>query len=160
MLLLDTNVWLDHYLAARPGHDDATALIEHALHVDMPLLYAVHTAHDVFYLIGALLKRAVREERGSVGEQDALAIRAIAWACVENMQDIATGVGADGMDIRLALKRRAFAPDLEDGLIAQAALRAGARYLVTSDKQLLAHADVAALCPADMLALLRTGTLC
>ena len=45
--------------------------------------------------------------------------------------------------------------DLEDNLVVAAAQRADATYLVTNDEALIKHAPVAALAPADALALLK-----
>ena len=44
---------------------------------------------------------------------------------------------------------------IEDNLVVAAAQRADATYLVTNDEALIKHAPVAALAPADALALLK-----
>lgn len=153
-LLVDTNVWLDCFLPGRPGQRDALAVISAALDRDVALLYAVTSAKDVFFLVGAALKREVRTQKGSLSEADAACISRTAWACVENMRENATAVGADESDLWLACAYRGIHADLEDNLVIAAARRADATYLVTNDDQLIRHAPVAALSPADALAVL------
>jgi predicted nucleic acid-binding protein len=83
--------------------------------------------------------------------EDAEAIRDIAWACVDNMSELGTPVGADESDLWLARKYRRLHPDLEDDLVLAAAERAQADYLVTSDEALLRKAMVPALSPEDFV---------
>ena len=154
-LLIDTNVWLDCFLPGRPGQRDALNVVSTAIDLGIPLLYAVTSAKDVFYLVAAVLKREVRMQKGSFSEVDAACASSAAWACVENMRENATAVGADESDLWLACTYRGVHGDLEDNMVLAAARRSNATYLVTSDERLIRHAPVAALAPADAVEALK-----
>lgn len=150
-ILLDTNIWLDNYLPFRAGSDAARTLIDVAWNEGIDLLYAASTARDVFYMVARTFKWATVAEKGGLSEGDALAIRDIAWACVDNMRDLGSAVGADESDLWLACKYRRLNGDLEDNMILAAMERSGADYLVTSDEGLLRRAPFATLSASDMV---------
>lgn len=153
ILLLDTNVWLDNYIPTRPGHETARRLLRHARNNGVQLVYAVGTIKDVFYLVSSHFKNDIRSHGQAVGKVEALVAKELAWSCVDNMRELACAVGADESDVWLASKYRSLHEDLEDNLVLAAAERARAAYLVTSDRTLIGKATVAALTPADWLAL-------
>lgn len=154
-VLLDTNVWLDAFDGARPHSREANELIDVCACRGIDLLYAVGTAKDVHYLVEASLKRQARTANPVLSEDQARAIAVYAAACVDNMDEIATAVGADSSDVWLARKYQRIHTDFEDCMVLAAAQRAKADYLVTSDEALLRHAPVAALSVDDFLALVR-----
>lgn len=153
-LLLDTCVWLDNYLGSRPGSAWARKLIVGALERDVLLLYAVTAVKDLHYIIVQTLKRERRAAGEDVTTQTSLADNQTAWACVENMRDIATAVGMDASDVWVAQKYRSIHCDIEDNLVIAAAQRANADVLVTTDLDLIRHAPVVAMTPKDTLGLL------
>jgi len=148
IVLVDTNVWLDNYLADRPHAAQSRAFIVQARNAGVQLVYPVHCLNDVFVLIQAHLKRAARE-KGALAESDVAAIREIAWACIENMREFATAVGADESDAWKACKYRRLTNDLEDNFVLAAAERATVDFLVTNDKRLLHKSTVNAYTPED-----------
>lgn len=152
-VLLDTNVWLDAFDGARPRSREASELIDVCARRGIDLLYAVGTAKDVYYLVGASLKRQVRTAGEALSEDQARAIATYAAACVANMGEIATAVGADSSDVWLARKYQRIHAGFEDCMVLAAAQRSKADFLVTSDEALLRHAPVAALSVDDFLAL-------
>ena len=154
LLLIDTNVWLDNYIPDRPRHCVVGELLSEALRQEHDLLYAMSSIKDVYYLVVHAYKRQARDE-GRLDDATAGAIDEIAWACIANMDEIATAVGADGSDVWLARKYRSLHADFEDDLVLAAAQRASVDYLVTSDERLLRKAPLSALAPDDMLAMLR-----
>lgn len=156
-LLLDTNVWLDYYDAARPHHAESFALCSHAKRNDIPLLYAVHCAKDIFFLLNASLKRDILASKGALSESDALAAREAAWGALEHLRQEAFAVSADESDVWLASKYRGLHDDFEDNLLVAAAQRSHAAYLVTNDEQLVKHSPVPTLSPADALAALKAA---
>ena len=152
-ILVDTNVWVDYFIASRPGYADAAGFIKTAWRESVQLLYPIGALQDVFAVIIMQLKReahAVRE----VDETCMATLRRVAWGCVDTLRDGATAVGADESDAWLACKYRKINWDLEDNMVLAAAKRAGADYLVSNDRVLISKANVAALRPADMTALL------
>ena len=151
-VLLDTNVWLDAFLPRRAAGSAARELIAYALQHNVELLYPVHIVPDVFYLSFIAIKRSLQGQ--GPDELVAQAARTTAWEYVNTMHEIATAVGADGSDVWLASKWEHLHPDVEDNMVLAAAKRAKTDYVVTGDKQLLAHAPlagVAAVLPQDML---------
>ena len=156
IILVDTCVWLDLFLLDRPGRKDAQALVRYALNGEIPLVYASHSALDVYAKAGICAKRFFREA-GQLSETQARAARTFAWDCATQMREVATPVPADMSDFYYAEKFRPLHEDLEDNLILAGCNRARASYLVTTDKRLLRHADVLTKTPAEMLALLKSG---
>ena len=152
-VLLDTNVWLDAFDGARPRSRAANSLIDICVRKGIELLYAVGTAKDVYFLVGASLKRQARAAGETLSEARAHAVSAYAAACVANMDEIATAVGSDSSDIWLARKYQRVHTDFEDCLVLAAAQRAKADVLVTNDEALVRHAPLAALSINDFLAL-------
>lgn len=154
-ILLDTNVWLDWYLATRPGHDAASRLLHQANAQGITLLHAVTSSKDVFFLVMLYFKAALRKEHaGRLTEQDVSVSREFAWACLENMQAVSTAVGCDESDVWIARKQRKLHSDYEDNLIVAAAMRAQASLLVTNDEGLIRHSPVATLSVEDALKVL------
>ncbi len=154
-VMVDTCVWLDNYLGARPGADQSRAFIDRAAACDIELLYAVTSAKDVYYLVAATLKSEQRQQGIELTPAVLAADNETAWACVENMAENATAVGLDASDVWLAHRYKAVHRDFEDNLVVAAAQRAKTDYLVTNDERLIKHAPIAALAPADLLALLQ-----
>ena len=155
-ILLDTNVWLDHYLATRPGHEDVEKFLTLAIEADAGFLVPIASLKDFFYLMQIELKCAVRMDGRPLDGNDLCAMREIAWAALDNLLELATVVGADTSDAWLAQKHRALHDDFEDDLVLAAAIRSKADFLITADASLLKHAPVAALSPADMAAYLNS----
>ena len=151
--LVDTNVWLSHYLGQRTNHHEASSFIVAAGKRDAALFCPVHCVKDAYYLIGADLKRQARE-LGDCGDAMAAAANEASWACIRNLTEIATVVGADLADVVEARALRPVHPDFEDDLLVSAARRCNADYLVTFDKLLRSHCPMAALTPAEAEALL------
>ncbi len=153
LVLLDTNVWLDAFDGVRPRSRDANRLIDVCERKGIGLLYAAGSAKDVYYLVGASLKRQAWTVGKTLTEGQARTISIYATACVSNMAEVATAVGMDVSDIWLAQKYQRIHEDFEDCLVLAAAQRAKADCLVTSDETLLRHAPVAALSVGDFLTL-------
>lgn len=154
LLLIDANVWVNNYAGAQDQASEARLLIDHCLDRGIGLLYAVHSAKDVYYALRSYAKRAVRAEGRPLDDAAARAIEEIAWRCVLNMRELAAAVGADESDLWLAERFHGLHPDLEDDLVIAAVERSRADFLVTFDERLIRRAPVAALTPADVLALL------
>lgn len=157
-LLIDTNVWMDFYDGARPMHMRAQALLMQAIERDAAVFYAVPTIKDLYYLLSCNLKRQARAEHETLRQEDALSAEAVAWACIENMQEIAAPVAVDLSDVWLAGTYRELHRDFEDDLVAAAATRCGADILVTNDERFLRHCPVRAMDAADALTYLTLNT--
>ena len=154
IILVDTNVWLDNYLGGRPGSTASRNFIDRARTYGARLTYPVHCLNDFYYLIQADLKRNTRNGK-NLSENEALAIRETAWACVEHLRTLATAIAADESDAWRACKYRPLTNDLEDNFVLAAAERAEVDFIVTNDRQLLQKATVNAYTPADAALMLQ-----
>lgn len=154
MLLLDTNVWLDNYDGARRARGHSGELIDRACAGGAVLLYAVSSMKDVYYLVASQMKARAREASGALTQEDAAVAEMYARSCVDNMGELGTAVAVDLADVWLAQKFQRIHPDFEDCLVMAAAQRAGADYVVTSDKRFLRQSAVPTLSPKEALALM------
>jgi predicted nucleic acid-binding protein len=154
VIVVDTNVWLDQYLPARPHRAESHAFMDAALAQGVELAYPASIIKDVFYVVGSEYKRIVRAQQGTLSEVDAQAIQRIAWGVVDNMQEVATPVGIDLSDVWLASKWRTVDGDLEDNLVRAASKRTRADLVVTWDKGMLAKAVVPTVTPTDAIAVM------
>ena len=153
-IMVDANVWVDSFCADHAESLAARAFIERAAESGATLLFPVHIAKDVLYVVQHELKRGVLAKKGAVDEASARAIGEAALAFVRNMTENATAVGADASDLWLADKYLALHYDYEDNLVLAACRRSAADYLVTNDRKLLEHADLAAKTPRQMMPIL------
>lgn len=152
-ILLDTNVLVDYYLGREPGCSSCKSIIslcngKHALYV------AAISLKDVYYLIGATLKRAQRFERGSLSEHDALACTEIAWGCVRHAMDFTIVAHTGKSECLDAFVYKSLHNDFEDNLVLATARSLGVDFLVTGDEKLVLHSPVGALTPSAMAKLL------
>lgn len=110
----------------------------------------------MLYLINSDFKREYRRRHdGALTPEGAAAASEVAWACLKNLEEIATVVGCDQSDVWLARAQRSLHEDYEDNLVIAAVQRADADWLVTNDDALVRHIPVAALTCQDALAYLR-----
>ena len=155
-VVIDTNVWLDYFLGFRAGHRDAVELLDLANGLGIAPLCSATTTKDLFYLISFDFKREYRRRHdGALTAEGAAAASEVAWACLKNLEEIATVVGCDQSDVWLARVQRSLHEDYEDNLVIAAVQRADADWLVTNDDALVRHSPVAALMCQDALAYLR-----
>lgn len=157
-LLIDTNVWLDYFDPDRSGHNAAILLLDKACRRGVPIMYAVTSIKDVFYIMGASLKKEVRQKGEVILEGQARAITATCWGIVETMGELGTPVGADVSDFWLARKYRSLHSDLEDNFVLAAAQRVNVDVLVTNDAKLIQHAPICAMTAQDACTYLEMGS--
>lgn len=158
-LLIDTNIWIDAFDGDRKQHMRAHVLLDTAFERGVTLAFAVSSLKDVYYALSSALKRQSRTVNGVLSEEDARLAEAYAWACVQNMQEIATPVAVDVSDVWLAGKFRSQMHDFEDALVAAAASRCHSDVLVTNDERFLRHSPVNATDAADALTYITLSSL-
>lgn len=158
-LLIDTNIWIDAFDGDRKQHMRAHVLLDTAFERGVTLAFAVSSLKDVYYALSSALKRQSGTVNGVLSEEDARSAEAYAWACVQNMQEIATSVAVDVSDVWLAGKFRSQMHDFEDALVAAAASRCHADVLVTNDERFLRHSPVNAMDAADALTYITLSSL-
>lgn len=152
-ILLDTNVLVDYYLGREPGCSACVSIINLAYDKHL-LCVAALSLKDVYYLVGATLKRLQRAEHGSLTQVDAKACNEIAWSCVQHAMDFALVVNTGNKECLDARVLRSLHDDFEDNLVVASARSAQMDFIVTGDEHLCAHSPVAALSPQDMVSLL------
>lgn len=123
--MVDTNVWVDSFCVDHAESLAARAFIGQAAESGATLLFPVHIAKDVLYVVQHELKRSVLASGGALDEASARAIGDAALAFVRNMTENATAVGADASDLWLADKYVALHRDYEDNLVLAACKRTG-----------------------------------
>lgn len=152
-IMLDTNVLVDYYLGREPGCSACQRIV--SLCVGQHALYAAAVSlKDVYYLVGAMLKRAQRNETGALSEQDAVACTQIAWSCVRQALDVVIVANTGGAECLDAFVCRSVHDDFGDNLVLAAARSVGADFLVTGDERLALHSPVGTLSPTAMANLL------
>lgn len=152
-IMVDANVWVDSFCAEHT--ESLAARVYWAGDGDGALLFfPVHIAKDVLYVVQHELKRSVLAGGGALDEASVRAIGDAALAFVRNVTENATAVGADASDLWLADKYLALHRDYEDNLVLAACKRAQIDYLMTNNRKLLGHADLAAKTPRQMMPIL------
>lgn len=147
-LLLDTNVWIDCEIEGENSSTVREFMLEAARH-DARLGIAAHSLKDVFAIVERRIKRTASPRTEGASEDIGRAARSVAWGVVGHILEQAEIVGSDYSDAWLAMKGRPLHDYYEDNLVVAACRRMNADLLVTSDKNLLRHAPVAALSPDD-----------
>ena len=130
--LLDTNVVIDFLDSARPHHETAVDLLGVLIQLGAAVCVPASSLTDVYYVL-----------RRTAGEP---AARRAVGALVEALRVVA--VDADICRAALASDE----PDFEDGVVRACAESISAHWLVTRDQTAFAHAPVATVTPADLLA--------
>ena len=147
-LLVDTNIWLDYFLARSTHHAVVDTLIASAANRESLSL------KDIAYQLAAQMKADVRRSGKQVDENSASAAREVAWGCVRNVLEkaIVLPIGYD--EILRAFTFKPLHDDLEDDLVLGAMEASGVAVLVTHDQKLAKHAEGACVTAEEALALL------
>lgn len=151
-LLIDTCIWLMYYV----GDDKARQGSIQELFLDcgkagVELLYVPSSLKDVFYMLPRRLKRKMEAD----GEQVAdVSYRAVAWGCIRQMMNLATAGPLSAPECELAWMLRTTHGDLEDNLVIASAETCEADYVVTYDRQLMAHYGPACVTPEQAVGML------
>lgn len=154
-LLLDTNVWLDYFLARTPGHRAAAELVALAEGSEAVALYtSALSVEDIAYLLERDMKSGAREAGLVVSEQVAAAARETAWGCVRMVLESSFIVPTGHPEILQAFTLKSVHDDLEDDLLLGSAYRADVDYVVTYDEQLMRRSPVPCVDVAGALELL------
>lgn len=155
-IFVDTNVWLDYYLAERQYHVLACQLIDYAVAHEVVVYSCIPSLKDLYFLYQRQRKREVREVSGDILPEQARVITSHAWQIIREVRQIATFVTLDAIDIDYAIALQRIHNDFEDNLILAASRRAYADYLVTNDTKLRNHSPILAFDSKAALAALET----
>ena len=151
-LLLDTNVWLDYFLARTPGHRAASELLELVEGSERVALYTSSLSiKDLAYLLERDMKAGAREAGVSVTEQVSSAARETAWGCVRLVLEQSLVVPVGHPEVLQAFTLKSVHDDLEDDLLLGSAYRADVDYVVTYDTKLARRSPVACVTVREAL---------
>lgn len=153
-LLFDTNVWLDYFFCRSESIEAINKLIASSFDDELVLMYAPSSAKDLFYLIPRYLGRL--EESGK--ECSAASRKAVAWACLEKMMELAVAAPQSFAECELARMLKGAHDDFEDNLIIAAAETAEVDYVVTEDGRLRAAMPEVCISPERAFELMSIGT--
>ena len=134
-LLIDTNVWLDYFLARTNATRPIVELLSRAAEAeDIVLFSSSLSVKDVYYILGRTMKADARRE-GALTPEAIAGADETAWACVRliRQKSIIASVGADEVFDSFVFKYHH--NDFED------ANRIDADYVVTEDKNLIKHTN-------------------
>ena len=158
-LLLDTNVWLDYFLARTPGHQAASELLELAEGSERIALYTSSLSiKDLAYLLERDMKTGAREAGVSVTEQVSAAARETAWGCVRLVFEQSLIVPVGHPEVLQAFTLKSVHDDLEDDLLLGSAYRADVVDLVTYDTKLARRSPVTCVTVCEALEIARKAT--
>lgn len=154
-LLLDTNVWLDYFLARTPGHRAAAELLELVDSSERVVLYTSSLSiKDLAYLLERDMKVKVREAGAPMTERVSAAARETAWGCARLVLEQSLIVPVGHPEVLQAFTLRSAHDDLEDDLLLGSAYRADVDYIVTYDALLARRSPVPCVDVAGALELL------
>lgn len=140
-LLIDTNVWLEYFLARTNATEPTAELLSRAAEAeDIVLFSSSLSVKDVYYILGRTMKADARRE-GALTPEAIAGADETAWACVRliRQKSIIASVGADEVFDSFVFKYHH--NDFEDDLMLGVANRIDADYVVTEDKNLIKHAN-------------------
>ena len=153
-IFVDTNVWLDYYLAERPYHASACQLIDYVVAHGLVMYSCIPSLKDLYFLYQRQRKREIREALGDVSPEQTEAISSHAWQIIREVRQIATFVTLDAIDIDYAIGLQHIHNDFEDNLILAATRRAYADFLVTNDVKFRNHSPILAFDSTTMFTVL------
>ena len=154
-VLVDTNVWLDYFLARSKDHPLVCEFIARASErEDVALYVASLSLKDVAYLLASQMKLDVRRSGKEVTPNVAAAAREVAWACVRSVLDKAIVVPIGSREVLSAFACRRLHDDFEGDLMLGALDAVDDAVLMTHDAALSRHAGRSCVTAAEALALL------
>lgn len=155
VMLVDTNVWLDYFLARSERHRTVNEFLARALdREDIVLYVASLSLKDLAHLLASQMKLDARRAGKAVTGDVAAAARKVAWACVRNVLERAIVVPVGHTEVLGAFTLRHLHDNLEDDLILATAESINADAVLTHDARLAQHAGAYCITAEEGLELL------
>lgn len=151
-IFVDTNIWLDYYLAERAYHAVACRFIDYVVSHEVVIYSCIPSLKDLYFLYQRERKKALRQAQGKLTPAQAEGIADHAWQIVKEVRQIVTFATLDAADVDYAIGLRPLHHDFEDDVILAAAHRVSADFLVTNDEKLRNHSPIRAYDPTTMYA--------
>ena len=158
-ILVDTNIWLDYFLARGTHHDAVSAFLAEAYKREDVALYVPSLSlKDLAYQLASLMKLDARRAGKDITPEIAAAAREVSWGCVRNVLEKALVAPIGHTEVLGAFTYKRIHDDLEDDLVLAAADTVGADCLMTHDATLKRHMGDLCLTAEEGLALLAERT--
>ena len=139
-ILVDTNIWLDYFLARGVHHHAVSTFIAKTYgREDIALYVPSLSLKDLAYQLASLMKLDARRAGKDITPDIVAAAREVSWGCVRSVLEKAL-VGPIGhTEVLGAFTRKRIHDDFEDDLVLSAADAVGADFLMTHDAALRRH---------------------
>lgn len=139
-VLVDTNIWLDYFLARGQHHEAVSRFLAKTYDRDDIALYVASLSlKDLAYQIASLLKLDTRRAGKEITEDVSAAARETAWGCVRNVLQKALIAPVGATEVLGAFTYKRVHDDFEDDLVLAALDAVGGHALMTHDAVLARH---------------------
>ncbi len=158
--LIDTNVWMDYFLARTPGHQAVSKFLRLSIDSDSVAVYVASLSlKDLSYLLANDMKSNARKMGRAITPDVVAVAREMAWTCVRKVIDFAIVAPVGQPELLQAFTYKGVHDDYEDDILLGVAYRIGADYIVTYDKELAERSPIRCLCPREALELVTNGAI-
>ena len=141
-ILVDTNIWLDYFLARSAHHTAVSRFIARALECENIVLYIPSLSlKDLAHQLASLMKLDARRAGKDVTPDIAAAAREVSWGCVRNVLEKALVAPISRTEVLGAFTYKRIHDDFEDDLVLAALDAVDANFLMTHDEALRRHTD-------------------
>lgn len=139
-ILVDTNIWLDYFLARGTHHDAVSTFMAKAYQREDTALYVPSLSlKDLAYQLASLMKLDARRAGKEVTPEIAAAAREVSWGCVRNVLEKALVAPIGRTEALGAFTYKRIHDDFEDDLVLASLDAAGCQLLMTHDAALRRH---------------------
>lgn len=139
-ILVDTNVWLDYFLARSAHHKAVSTFIARAFECENIVLYIPSLSlKDLAYQLASLMKLDARRAGKDITPDIAAAAREISWSCVRSVLEKALVAPISRTEVLGAFTYKRIHDDFEDDLVLAALDAVDANFLMTHDEALRRH---------------------
>lgn len=139
-ILVDTNIWLDYFLARGAHHDSVSTFIAKACErEDIALYIPSLSLKDLAFQLASLMKLDARRAGKDVTPDIAAAAREVSWGCVCNVLEKALVAPVGRTEVLGAFTYKRIHDDFEDDLVLASLDTADCQLLMTHDAALKQH---------------------
>lgn len=154
-ILVDTNIWLDYFLARSNQHRTVSEFLTRTVEREDVVLYVASLSlKDIAYQLASQMKLDARRAGREVDAHIAAAAREVSWGCVRNVLKKAIVAPVGNTEVLNAFVFKRFHDDLEDDLVLGALDAIDGDYLMTHDAALARHTEDLCITAEEGLALL------
>lgn len=139
-ILVDTNIWLDYFLARGVHHHAVSAFIAKTYgREDIALYVPSLSLKDLAYQLASLMKLDARRAGKDISSDIAAATREVSWGCMRSVLEKALVAPIGHTEVLGAFTYKRIHDDFEDDLVLAALDAVDANFLMTHDDTLRRH---------------------